>query len=97
MKYRIGLDIGIASVGWAVMENGEDGEAKKIIDMGVRIFESAESFDTGKSFAEERREKRGARRRYRRKKHRIDRVKKTTSFISFFNTRGVKKSISGTY
>ena len=38
MDYRIGLDIGIASVGWAVLQNNSDDEPVRIVDLGVRIF-----------------------------------------------------------
>ena len=38
-----GLDIGIASVGWAVL--GEN----RIIDLGVRCFDKAETADKGES------------------------------------------------
>lgn len=40
MKYIIGLDIGIGSVGWAVVRNDDD--CKRLEDFGVRIFESGE-------------------------------------------------------
>lgn len=76
MNYRIGLDIGISSVGWAVLQNNmPDGEPFKIIDLGVRIFEKAEHPKTGASLALPRREARGARRRIRRRKHRKERIK----------------------
>ena len=35
MKYIIGLDIGIGSVGWAVVRNDDD--CKRLEDFGVRI------------------------------------------------------------
>ena len=38
LNYRIGLDIGIASVGWAVLENNTHDEPFRIIDLGVRIL-----------------------------------------------------------
>lgn len=76
MNYRIGLDIGISSVGWAVLQNNmPDGEPFKIVDLGVRIFEKAEQPKTGASLALPRREARGARRRIRRRKHRKERIK----------------------
>lgn len=46
-SYRIGLDIGIASVGWAVLENNSQDEPIRILDLGVRIFEAAEVPKTG--------------------------------------------------
>ena len=45
----IGLDIGIASVGWAVL--GEN----RIIDLGVRCFDKAETAKKGESLNLERR------------------------------------------
>ena len=35
MRYRIGLNIGINSCGWAVIEHNEDGEPIKLENMGV--------------------------------------------------------------
>ena len=75
MDYRIGLDIGIASVGWAVLENGEDDEPKRIVDLGVRIFDVAEIPKTGASLAQPRREARTTRRRLRRRRHRLERIR----------------------
>lgn len=56
MDYRIGLDIGIASVGWAVLQNNSDDEPVRIVDLGVRIFDTAEIPKTGESLAGPRRE-----------------------------------------
>ena len=75
MDYRIGLDIGITSVGWAVLENDFKGEPKRIVDLGVRIFDAAENPKDGASLALPRREARSARRRLRRRKHRSERLK----------------------
>lgn len=75
LRYTLGLDIGIASVGWAVLENNIDGEPIKIERLGVRIFDKAEQPKTGASLAEPRREARGQRRTIRRRWHRKDRIK----------------------
>ena len=75
LYYRIGLDIGIASVGWAVLQNNSKGEPVHIVDMGVRIFDKAENPKTGESLAGPRRSARSARRRLHRRKHRLDRIK----------------------
>lgn len=75
MNYRIGLDIGIASVGWAVLENDENNEPKRIVDLGVRIFDTAEIPKTGASLALPRREARTTRRRLRRRRHRLERIR----------------------
>ncbi len=73
--YRIGLDIGIASVGWAVLQNNSEGEPVHIIDMGVRIFDKAEQPKTGEALAAPRRDARTSRRRLRRRRHRLERIK----------------------
>ena len=67
----LGLDIGIASVGWGLI----DVEKSEIIDAGVRIFTAAEHPKTGESLAKPRREARSSRRRIRRKKHRLQRLR----------------------
>lgn len=76
MNYRIGLDIGIASVGWAVLEEDESGDIKRIADLGARTFNPAENLKDGSSLTVERRQARGARRTLRRKKARIEKAKK---------------------
>lgn len=73
--YALGLDIGIGSVGWAVLQNDFDGEPTRIQDLGVRIFDKAEQPKTGASLALPRREARSARRRLRRHRHRLERIR----------------------
>lgn len=64
--YYLGLDIGTGSVGWAVTdENYNICKYKKRAMWGIRLFDGAKT-------AEERRLKRGSRRRLSRKKQRID-------------------------
>ncbi|MDX8399380.1 MAG: type II CRISPR RNA-guided endonuclease Cas9, partial [Gallionellaceae bacterium] len=67
-KFVFGLDIGIASVGWAVF--GEN----RIIDLGVRCFEKAETADKGKSLNLSRRMARLMRRRLRRRAWRLTKL-----------------------
>lgn len=85
MKKKIfGFDLGIASIGWAVVEfdneffNPETGEVieGKIIKSGVRCFPVAENAKDGSSLAAPRREKRLARRICRRKARRMQGIKK---------------------
>ncbi len=64
----IGLDIGIASVGWAVL-----GETR-IIDLGVRCFDKAETADRGESLNLARRSARLLRRRLRRRAWRLTKL-----------------------
>ena len=73
--YILGLDIGISSVGWGLLELDDNNNPYKIIDVGSRIFTPGEVEKTGDSRAKERREKRGARRIARRREFRLDRVK----------------------
>ncbi|MBR1553754.1 MAG: hypothetical protein IJ631_07090, partial [Schwartzia sp.] len=71
MNYILGLDIGIASVGWAAVALDANDEPYKILDLNSRIFEAAEQPKTGASLAAPRREARGSRRRTRRRRHRM--------------------------
>lgn len=67
-QLTIGLDIGIASVGWAVLDQG------RIIDLGVRAFDKAETSDKGESLNLARRTARLGRRRIHRKAHRLEKL-----------------------
>lgn len=75
MKYAIGLDIGITSIGYAVMLLDDNDQPCRIMKMGSRIFEAAENPKDGSSLAAPRRENRGMRRRLRRKRFRKERIK----------------------
>ena len=75
MNYGIGLDCGITSVGWSVMQLDRNDDPCKIIKLGSRIFPAAEVPKTGASLAAPRREARGARRRIRRHQHRLERIR----------------------
>ena len=75
IHYTLGLDIGIGSVGWAVLQNDAKGEPIRIQDLGVRIFDRAEQPKTGESLAAPRRAARSARRRLRRHRHRLERIR----------------------
>lgn len=74
--YRLGLDVGIKSVGWCVLECDENGEPIQINALNSRIFDAAEQPKTGASLAEPRRNARGLRRRIRRKSFRLERIRK---------------------
>ena len=75
MAYGIGLDIGITSVGYAVLALDWEENPWGIIRLGSRIFDAAEQSGTGASLALPRRQARGTRRRLRRHRHRIERIK----------------------
>lgn len=71
-KYSLGLDIGTSSVGWAVL----DLEKERIHDLGVRIFEKPENPKNGDSLAKPRRDARSARRRLKRRRQRLNHLKR---------------------
>lgn len=71
LRYSIGLDIGISSIGWAVVNLDLD----RIENMGVRVFDAAENPKNGSSLAAPRREARSARRRLRRRRYRVARTR----------------------
>ncbi len=71
MRYVLGLDLGIASIGWAIynMDN-------TIIEKcGVRLFDAAENPKDKSPLAQPRREARGMRRRIRRRAYRMQKIK----------------------
>lgn len=70
MSYVLGLDVGIASLGWAVVKQNT-----RILDAGVRIFTKAEQPKTGESLAKPRRDARGLRRTTRRRAQRLKDLK----------------------
>lgn len=75
MQYSIGLDVGITSVGYAVVALDSKEEPCGILHMGVRVFDAAENPKDGASLALPRRIARSARRRLRRHKHRLERIR----------------------
>lgn len=72
MKYSLGLDIGTTSIGWAVI----DEDKQRIEDLGVRIFERPENPKSGESLAKPRRDARSARRRLKRRRERLNYLKR---------------------
>lgn len=75
MKYVVGLDIGITSVGWATLLLDVHDEPVRILDLNSRIFDKAEVPKTGASLAAPRRIARGTRRRLCRRKFRLHRIR----------------------
>ena len=73
----LGLDLGISSIGWTLIENY--GNNVEIVDLGVRIFTAGQAMEQGKRIgppAQPRREARLSRRTLRRKKARLSKTKK---------------------
>ncbi|WP_162921704.1 type II CRISPR RNA-guided endonuclease Cas9 [Listeria costaricensis] len=73
-KLTLGLDIGIASVGWGII----DDETGNIVDAGVRLFEEAT-----RNGNEDRRSYRGTRRLIRRRQHRLARTRELLDKAGF--------------
>ena len=63
MKYRLGLDIGTNSIGWAVLQQDDDDGLSKIVATGVRIFSDGRDPKSKSTLKATRREARSARRR----------------------------------
>ncbi len=74
MDYRLGLDIGTNSIGWAVLELNTELAPIGIIDSGVRIFSNGREPRGGESTAVKRRIARGIRRnrdRYKKRRRKL--------------------------
>ncbi|MDN7146504.1 type II CRISPR RNA-guided endonuclease Cas9 [Liquorilactobacillus mali] len=82
-KYSIGLDIGISSVGWSII----DIEKKKIVDLGSRIFPSGNA-----AANQDRRGYRGTRRLIRRRKNRLADVINFLGEENFIDTKVVDQN-----
>jgi CRISPR-associated endonuclease Csn1 len=63
IPYRLGLDLGSNSLGWAVLRLDENGRPDYLLRLGVRIFDNGRHPKTGASLAVDRRLARQARRR----------------------------------
>ncbi|WP_050896760.1 type II CRISPR RNA-guided endonuclease Cas9 [Neisseria meningitidis] len=101
INYILGLDIGIASVGWAMVEIDEDENPICLIDLGVRVFERAEVPKTGDSLAMARRLARSVRRLTRRRAHRLLRARRLLKRegvlqAADFDENGLIKSLPNT-
>lgn len=75
-KIILGLDLGITSIGWALVNVDDNIKNNKIIDSGVRIFTIAEHPKDGKSLALPRREARGSRRTTKRKAQKLRAIRR---------------------
>lgn len=82
-KFVLGLDIGISSVGWALLTLNDDNKPTKIKDLGVKIFSPGENVKTGASKNAERREYRGARRIIRRREYRVSLIRDLLSEYNY--------------
>lgn len=87
----LGLDIGVTSIGWAIVEFDKDAKNEidkknnnKIIDLGVRLFDGVAE-DRGKLLAQNWRNSKSSRQRYKRKKERLKAIENEFKSIGFLD------------
>lgn len=86
-KYYLGLDVGVGSIGWSVINI----EKNRIEDFGVRLFESGEDTRKKERFSQKRRRYRGIRRLYRRRSHRKQRLKNYLGLIGLTSAENIDR------
>ena len=84
MRYRLALDLGSTSLGWAMIRLNADNEPCAVIKAGVRIFSNGRNPKDGSSLAVTRREARAMRRRRDRLLKRKARMMRTLIEYGFF-------------
>ena len=93
----LGLDLGIASIGWCLYEDDQDNNPYRIIDIGSFVYDQIEDKD-GKTQNITRREKRGMRRQRRRKALRLEDLRKllkrelSMDFFSVIENKSIKEN-----
>lgn len=88
MKYILGLDVGIGSVGWAVVKD-DNNIHNRIEDFGVRLFASGEVPNKNERYSQVRRGYRSVRRLIRRRSHRKWRIKAHFENIGLCNIKDI--------
>lgn len=89
LKYILGLDVGIGSVGWSVVAVNDNEEPIGLVDLGVRTFKVPEEPKTGASLNLSRREARGRRRTLRSKRNRVKQVRQILSDFNLIQDNDV--------
>lgn len=84
MRYRLALDLGSTSLGWAMVRLNEENKPHAIIKAGVRIFSDGRNPKDGSSLAVARREARAMRRRRDRLLKRKSRMMRNLIDFGFF-------------
>ncbi len=96
VKYRLGLDLGTNSIGWAAVRLDDYGVPCGILDLGVRIFPDGRNPRDGSSNAVKRRIPRGMRRRRDRYlKRRAALVEQLTEYGLMPREKGARKTLVG--
>ncbi len=91
MRYRLALDLGSTSLGWAMVRLNQNNEPHAIIKAGVRIFSDGRNPKDGSSLAVTRREARAMRRRRDRLLKRKSRMMSNLTELGFFPTDKVAR------
>lgn len=88
----LGLDIGITSIGWAIVEFDKDAkneidkeDKNKIINLGVRLFDGVAEDRSGNLLTKDWRNSKSSRHRYKRKKERLKIIEKEFRSIGFLD------------
>ncbi len=84
MRYRLGIDLGSTSLGWAMIRLNANDQPCAVIKAGVRIFSNGRNPKNGSSLSVTRREARAARRRRDRFLKRKARMIRTLIEYGFF-------------
>jgi CRISPR-associated endonuclease Csn1 len=84
MRYRLALDLGTTSIGWAMFRLNADGDPIAIIRSGVRIFGDGRNPQDGSSLAVTRRAARAMRRNRDRKLKRKAQLMRALIELGFF-------------
>ena len=90
---NLGLDIGIASVGYSVIDYDDENFEGKILKTGVRIFDACEDPQTKASLNSSRRIFRGMRRRLSRRNQRLRQIKQMFIANSFLSENDIVNKI----
>jgi CRISPR-associated endonuclease Csn1 len=91
MRYRLALDLGSTSLGWAMIRLNTTNEPIAVIKAGVRIFSDGRNPKDGSSLAVTRREARAMRRRRDRLLKRKSRMMQTLTEHGFFPADPLKR------
>jgi len=91
MHYRLALDLGSTSLGWAMIRLNADNQPCAVIKAGVRIFSDGRNPKDGSSLAVTRREARAMRRRRDRLLKRKARMMRTLIEYGFFPAEEVQR------
>lgn len=91
MRYRLALDLGSTSLGWAMVRLNADNAPCAVIKAGVRIFSDGRNPKDGSSLAVTRRDARAMRRRRDRMLKRKARMTQSLIEHGFFPANGAER------